>query len=106
MNVPSLEGGKLEAVAESASTRIIIRLLLMPLIATSVAGGGWFLARQADTLERVERRAIEAKQAAELLGQSIDLRAKARDTQFTSLDGKVSDHEIRLRSLERPGGPR
>lgn len=93
---------RLDAVAENSVLKLVARFVIPPMATAAMAIGGWYLSQQNETLRRVESTVNETKRSYDLLNQSIDLRAQARNSQITGIERVQADHEGRLRTLERP----
>lgn len=91
-----------ETIVDSIAGKIIARFVIPPIATAGLWVGGWYLNKQSNTLDRVEKHAITAMQSTELLTQQIELRARARDSQMSDIQGRIADHEGRIRTLERP----
>lgn len=97
-----LEGSKIEKAAQSALMMVVARLILPPMVLIAISVAGWFLAKQSDKLEQIGNTLNEAAQNSKLLRQEIDFRARNRDAELGAVNSRLTDHEGRLRSLERP----
>lgn len=93
---------RIDAIAENSVLKLVARFAIPPLATAAMTVGGWYLSQQNETLRRVEAVVNDTKRSHDLLNQSIDLRAQARNSQITIIERGFADHEGRLRILERP----
>lgn len=93
---------RIESVTENTLLKFIARLVIPPLATAAIAIGGWYLKALNETLTEVKSTVSLTQRSYELLNQSIELRAMARNTQIDGMRVTLVDHEGRIRVLERP----
>jgi len=99
---PSTNGSRIEQVAESALLKVLARLVIPPAAIAAISVGSWYLHKQSDTLEKMNNTLVEATAINRLMQQRFDLQVRSRDNQITDIYGRITDHEGRIRVLERP----
>lgn len=96
------ELSKIESVSQNPILIVIARLVMPPVAIAAISVGGWYLAKQNATLERVDLGVTKALQSHELIQQRFEYQVRSRDNQITDINGRLADHEGRIRVLERP----
>jgi hypothetical protein len=91
---------------------VVTRLVLQSALAVAVAIGGWLLNRAVGTgdlltakIEKVGEKLTDLHGGQKLIKNSLEADRIQHAEQFKNITGIVTDHEGRIRYLERPTPP-
>lgn len=92
---------RMEVLASNAMLIVVSRFIVPPAITIAIGIAGYYLSQQDASLRRVEQVTHETAAKTLLIENTIALRGAARDTQIGAIEGRIVDHEGRIRVLER-----